>query len=259
SCCVDYEQSAPTFDERYELNPLDGVAQALLGLVADLDAQSVLEIGCGTGHWLAQLTSGDCRVFGLDFSPAMLRQARRRNESCRLMRGRAGQLPLLSTSFDLVFCVAAIHQFERQGEFVHEGCRLLRPGGALAVVGMDVRSPLHDWYIHDYFETTLRDDLERYPTREDLTDWAAGAGFSRIEFRAVERILDRHVGREVLEAPFLRKRSCSQLAALTDEAYEEGLRRIEAAVAEADEVGEEIVFVTDLQLMMLVCRVGEED
>jgi ubiquinone/menaquinone biosynthesis C-methylase UbiE len=256
---IDYSEIAERFDERYDVDALSGVAAALLELAASLQAQSILEVGCGTGHWLAELSVGRAPCFGVDYSLDMLRQARRRSDSFRLMRGRAGRLPLRSASFDLVFCVNAIHQFDRQREFLREARRLLRPGGALAVVGMDLWTPLHSWYVHDYFPTALSEDLERFPSPADLGEWAAYAGFALPEWRSVQRIQDRRVGREVFDAPFLKKESCSQLAAMSEEEYREGLRRIEEAVAEAEREGVEIAFVTDLHLEMLVAGVGEKD
>jgi SAM-dependent methyltransferase len=259
SRAADYGDIAPIFDQRYEADALEGVAQALVELAGALEARSILEVGCGTGRWLAEFASGARAPFGLDYSSPMLKEGRRRDRSFRLMRGRASQLPLRSASFDLVFCVNAIHQFEWQRDFVREARRLLRPGGALAVVGMDPRSPRHIWYIHDYFETTLMSDLERFPTLADLTDWAEEANFSSVERTELEPIQDRKVGREVLDAQFLRKDSCSQLANLSQMAYQDGLRRIESALAAAEEAGQEISFVTDLRLEMVVCRVGKED
>jgi hypothetical protein len=72
--------------------------------------------------------------------------------------------------------------------------------------------------------------------------------------RAVARILDHQRGRQVLDSPFLEKNACSQLALLTEEAYRTGLRRIEAAIADAEAKGEEIIFPVDLPLTMLTGR-----
>jgi hypothetical protein len=79
----------------------------------------------------------------------------------------------------------------------------------------------------------------------------ADAGFERVALEAIERINDPKHGRSVLEDPFLQKNACSQLALLTDDAYEAGLRRIEAALKAAEAAGEGLVFRTDLSIAML--------
>ncbi len=63
-------------------------------------------------------------------------------------------------------------------------------------------------------------------------------------------------GRAVLADPFLRQDAVSQLALLSAEAYAAGLRRIEGALAEAEEAGEVLVFPDDLSLAMLTAYKG---
>ena len=65
------------------------------------------------------------------------------------------------------------------------------------------------------------------------------------------------IGRGVLDDPFLQKDSCSQLALLPDEAYADGIRRIETALEEADATGDTLVFPVDILFGMLVGRVQE--
>jgi hypothetical protein len=138
---------------------------------------------------------------------------------------------------------------------VAEARRLLRPGGALAVIGMDPHGRRDSWYIYEYFEGMYEDDLERFPSWGSVLDWMVAEAFTEIEWRPVERILDAKIGREVLDNPFLEKDSCSQLALLTDEAFAAGLRRIKAALAETEPSAETLVFSTEILLAMLVGRV----
>jgi ubiquinone/menaquinone biosynthesis C-methylase UbiE len=217
-----------------------------------MGAERILEVGCGTGHWLASLRPVSGQLYGLDLSAGMLAQAGQRQTPLALIRGRAGQLPFPDRCFDLIYCVNAIHHFQQQRAFVFEARRLLRSGGMLAVVGMDPRAHRDRWYIYDYFEGTYETDLARFPSWGTVLDWMAAADFERVEWRWVERIVDQKQGRAVFDHPFLKKDSCSQLALLTDEAYAVGLDRIEAAVASAEAVGETVMFPTDLLLAMLV-------
>jgi hypothetical protein len=78
------------------------------------------------------------------------------------------------------------------------------------------------------------------------------AGADRVRCRVVERIQDIKVGRAVLDDPFLAKDAASQLVLLSDEAYADGIRRIEAALARAEAHGETLLFPSEITLGMLV-------
>ena len=254
---VDYDQIAPGFDRRYTVGSEQReIAAALAALAETEGSERILEVGCGTGYWLASLRPAANQLYGLDLSAGMLTQARSREERLALARGRACQLPFADACADLVYCVNAIHHFQRQRDFLFEARRLLRPSGTLAVAGMDPRAHRHRWYVYDYFVGTYETDLDRFPSWGTVIDWMVEAGFERIEWRLVERIEAHKVGREVFSDPFLQKDACSQLALLTDEAYAAGLRRIAAALTEAEAQGASITFATDLWQAMLVGRIG---
>ncbi len=252
---VDYDCIAPGYDRRY----INGSGQR--GIAEELQAltrgkERVLEVGCGTGHWLAGLHTAAGTLVGLDLSAGMLAQARARAEPLHLARGRACCLPFGDVCADLVYCVNAIHHFQRQRDFIFEARRLLRPHGSLVVAGSDPRAHRHRWYIYDYFPGTYETDLDRFPSWGTVLDWMIEAGFEQIEWRLVERIEDHKTGRDIFSDPFLQKDACSQLALLSDEAYAAGLRRIATALAEAEARGAPITFSTDLWQAILVGRVG---
>ncbi|MGD8626059.1 MAG: class I SAM-dependent methyltransferase [Anaerolineae bacterium] len=251
---VDYDAIAPGYDRRFAAGNNRGVAVALLALAQDIEAGDVLEVGCGTGHWLAGLGAVAPRRYGLDLSAGMLQQARDRGQNLRLVRGRAGRLPFPAGTFDLVYCANALHHFQQRRQFIFEARRLLRPGGVLAVVGTDPRLIRDRWYIYHYFEGTYQTDLARFPSWGTVLDWMAAAGFCHVAWRHVEQVVDDKVGRAVLQDPFLEKTACSQLALLSDEAYAAGLRRIETALAAAGASGQTVTFPVDLALSMAAGR-----
>ena len=269
---VNYEEIAPTYNQRYVANPLPQVAATLRALVQDLSPARILEVGCGTGRWLSEVRAPAAppvpartepgaqgrragrQVFGLDPSPAMLDQARPDHAPPDLACGQALHLPFLDHTFDLVFCVNALHHFGGPRAFVAEARRLLAPGGTLAVIGMDPRRSRDTWFIYDYFEGTYTADVRRMPTPGALVDWMAEEGFERVEWRPAERIFGPLTGRDVLKNSFLHKGGTSQLALLSDEAFVLGMQRIEAALAQAEAAGQTLVFPVDILLTIIVGR-----
>lgn len=252
---LDYDRIAPTYNQRFADARPRGTAGALLSLAQELEAERILEVGCGTAHWLADLRPVSEQLFGLDFSAGMLHQAQERDGALTLIQGRAGQLPFENATFDLVYCVNAIHHFDYQQSFVFEARRLLKVGGALAVLGFDPRQHRTKWYIYDYFEGAFATDLERFPSWGMIMDWMASAGFAHVEWRLAEWIWDDKRGHEVLDDPFLKKNAASQLALLSDQEYAIGLNKIQAALAEAKAAGETLVFPCEILVRALVGRV----
>jgi ubiquinone/menaquinone biosynthesis C-methylase UbiE len=249
---VNYDQVAPTYHQRYARNRLDGVRAALVELAQAQRAEMILEAGCGTGHWLVQLRPAARRVYGLDLSPGMLGEARRLQPALdRLACGRAAQLPFPGGTFDLVFCVNAFHHFDPHRAFVAEARRVLRRGGALALTGMEPRLSRDRWYLYQYFDGTYETDLRRFPPAGRVAEWMRAEGFDHIETRIVQRLSRQMRGPEVLNDPFLRKLSTSQLALLSDEAYAAGLERLRAAISEAESGGQTRLFPVDISFLMI--------
>jgi ubiquinone/menaquinone biosynthesis C-methylase UbiE len=249
---VNYDQIAPTYDRRFVDDGPRGTGTVLLTLAQELRAARLLEVGCGTGHWLALLRPATPHLFGLDLSAGMLSQARRRNGELALVRGRADRLPFPDSSFDLVCCVNAIHHFGNQRTFIAEARRLLRPGGALAVIGFDPRQHRDKWYIYDFFTGTYETDLQRFPSWGTVLDWMIATGFARVEWRFAERIEDHKQGGAVLDDPFLEKNACSQLALLSDDEYAAGLEALRAVVAAGEAGGEILRFPCEILLRALI-------
>jgi len=255
---VNYDQLAPTYDKRFADGRTERIGQALLDLAQKLNTSRILEVGCGTCHWLAQLHRVGSELYGLDLSTGMLNQAQGRRTGLSLVNGCARRLPFESDLFDLVFCVNAIHHFQDSRGFVTEATRVLRRGGVLAVVGNDPHSRKESWFAYRYFDGAYRTDLMRFPGWKTVREWMLEDGFEDIRWQEVERIVAPKYGRGVLEDPFLKKNSCSQLALLTEEAYRTGLERIEADLVEAEARGETLVFETDILTAMLAGRKARE-
>lgn len=244
---VDYDKLAGTYHTRYEAKLLHGVAEALRTLAGRGPARRILEVGCGTGHWLRGWPETVWAV-GLDRSLRMLAQA---PAAFPRVQGDANRLPFAAARFDLLYVVNALHHFDDPRAFVGEAAGAIAPGGILAIVTLEPRHLRHRWYLYDYFPGVWEMDLARFPALTDIAGWMAQDGLTAVERRVVERITDHRRGRAIFESPFLTKEACSQFALLSWEAYREGLRRIEAACQAAEDADREIVFPTELALHLV--------
>jgi ubiquinone/menaquinone biosynthesis C-methylase UbiE len=249
---VDYDRIAPVYNHRFAHDWPADRGRALVDLAQKVQPNQVLEVACGTGHWLTLLRPQVPRVFGLDLSLGMLNQAQARPVPLNLAQGRAEELPYRNDSLDMVFCVNAIHHFDDPRMFVAEAHRALRPGGTVAIVGSDPHSRMDSWYVYHYFDTTYATDLARFPIWPEVTGWLKRSGFENANLNEVERVDDPKHGREVLDDPYLRKHACSQLALLTEKAYATGLDKIKASLARAERHAEPIIFQSTFTIEMLV-------
>ncbi len=96
-------------------------------------AGTILDLGCGPGHWSQQLLARfgpGCRVFGLDIASGMLATAQARHgEAVQWLQADAAALPIAATSLDLVFSNLAIQWCLDLEAVFTELHRVLRPGG----------------------------------------------------------------------------------------------------------------------------------
>ncbi len=250
-----YNRVSAGYDGRYVQNPLSGVAATLRDLIVQVGARRVLEVGCGTGHWLETLAPQVEQIVGLDPSTGMLTQAQARTGNIALVNGRNDALPFADGSFDLVYVVNALHHFSDKPGFPAAVKRLLRPGGALALIGHDVPSAVGHWTVYEYFPETLEIDRARYPLWADVQAWMTATGYTVEPLRVAQHIHKEHRGRSVLSDHFLQRGGTSQLFLLTDAQYQAGIDRITRVIEEAEARGEEAVFRTDIQLYVAVGRV----
>lgn len=96
-------------------------------------ARSVLEVGCGTGHFTRWLNAQGFAAFGLELAPDMLAEARSRGGAL-LLRGDAGALPFADRSFDLTALVTTLEFLERPQLALTEALRVSRQGLLLGVL-----------------------------------------------------------------------------------------------------------------------------
>lgn len=253
---VAYDEVAKLYDLRYTAGPV-GVVEILSSCAARTGAARILEVGCGTGHWLRRL-AGPAALYGLDYSGGMLARARARSDALLLCRGEAGHLPFAAHSFAFIYCVHAIHHFRSPADFISQAHGLLRPGGILAVIGMDPHPGRDRWYIYDYFPGTRQTDLRRYPSSTTLLRLMGEAGFAGCEQLSGARLHQDFAGKEVYHDPILQKNGASQLSLLSDEEFSAGMARIREALAKAAAGGREIIFPAHISLPALIGFVPEK-
>lgn len=126
-------------------NPLiQQVKRQMLELRPVGEGDQLLDVGCGLGHEvrrLAQLAGPRGRVAGIDASPAMITEARRRGAGLALPVsfevGDAHQVRFADGTFDLCRTERVLRYVDRPEAVLAEMTRLARPGGSVLAFDFD--------------------------------------------------------------------------------------------------------------------------
>jgi demethylmenaquinone methyltransferase / 2-methoxy-6-polyprenyl-1,4-benzoquinol methylase len=179
----------PTYDRYAALLSLGQDPRWRRFLVSRIEAgerDTVLDVATGTGAVARELvTQKGCKVVGLDQSPEMLAEARRRAPSLKFVEGRAEQLPFPDAAFDALTFTYLLRYVDDPTATLQELARVVRSGGTIAglefAVPRGIWRPLWELYVRvglplagrtlsrgwaevgDFLGPSIRGFYERYP------------------------------------------------------------------------------------------------
>lgn len=98
---------------------------------------TVVDVGCGTARAVAELAEHGAHAIGVDLDPAMLAAARRRFPDIDVRAGDATALPLGDGQAHGYRADKVYHVLPDPHAALAEACRVLAPGGRIALLGQD--------------------------------------------------------------------------------------------------------------------------
>jgi SAM-dependent methyltransferase len=113
-------------------------------------ARRVLDLGCGTGFFLAELERERPGAVGLDISHDMLRVSEKYVPGARVITADAETLPFMDGSFDTIFCKGCLHHTRDHVGFLSKCRRALSDGGV-----MILSEPCNDNFLIRWARTLL--------------------------------------------------------------------------------------------------------
>ncbi len=141
----------------------------------------VADVGTGTGFVAAGLAPLAAKVYGFDFSPAMLDVARRNLAlfpNVELRQASGDRLPLPGGTLDGVFANMYLHHAPQPPQAIREMARLLKPGGVLCLTDLDAHD--HTWQREPMADLWLGFE------RVDVRRWLADVGLAEIDVDCAE-------------------------------------------------------------------------
>lgn len=133
----------------------------------------VVDLGCGTGELLSGIKSITLSAIGVDSSPKMLEETRRRfqgeHQDIDLRLGELEHLPLRNEEADCAVISMVLHHLSNPHTVLNEINRILKPGGSFILVDFDKHN-IEDMR-HSYGDQWLGF------TGEEIEKWLASQNF----------------------------------------------------------------------------------
>jgi SAM-dependent methyltransferase len=150
----------------------------MLDRLARPGGKDIVDIGCGGGALVRELTACGARVVGVEVSAQQLAAAVAQDDGngARYVVGEAQRLPLDDAGADLAVFMRTLHHVPEPSmlEALREARRVLRPDGLVYVA-----EPLTEG---DFFElvSLVEDELEVRRAAQDVLTRALAAGLERV-------------------------------------------------------------------------------
>ncbi len=187
------EKSRRSFDRRastYDSSRLGKEAGAVHGRVLQkleqLQFDSILDVGCGTGTLLSliKLENRNTAISGGDLSPEMIKVAEDKlGGKADLRVGDSEELPWTESSFDVVLSTQSFHHYPNPGKVLVEMKRVLKANGHLIIT--DVWSPTPVRQIMNLLMRFDKDGDVRVYSEKEICRLVEGSGFKSIEWGVI--------------------------------------------------------------------------
>ena len=113
------------------------IISELLPIVPD---NSMLELGCGSGHWTQFFVEKGFKVTGVDISEAMLDIAKQKNIDAQFMLADCANLPFANNSFSFIATITMLEFVDDIDKVIKEIYRVLKKGGYLVIGSLNADS-----------------------------------------------------------------------------------------------------------------------
>ncbi|WP_327356885.1 methyltransferase domain-containing protein [Streptomyces sp. NBC_01304] len=144
----------------------------------------VVDVGCGAGRAVAELTERGTRVTGVDLDLQMIEVARQRWPKARFETAGAYELPFADASLTGYRADKLYHDLDHPDRALAEARRVLAPGGRVVLIGQD-----WDTFVVDADDPALtrtmvhaRADRVTHPrAARRYRGWLLDAGFTDVQ------------------------------------------------------------------------------
>jgi ubiquinone/menaquinone biosynthesis C-methylase UbiE len=212
------------------------IVKRLQALIAEFGNPSsiVLDIGCGTGSYLNELTSIEpMNKVGMDLSLNMLSQGRSpKTDSLLVQADFNSSFPFSDKSFDLIIAVDCLHFAKDLSLTLNEVCRVLKRNG-IFIAALHTPDDIKRQTLSKYFPQAELFDLQEANSLMPLCSVGNSLGMECI--RAYNELEEFEPDNHFIE--IFERKCASVLNKIDTECFEVGLKNLKSDLANANLVG----------------------
>jgi SAM-dependent methyltransferase len=133
-----------------------GILTPMLDLLGSLNGKCILDAGCGEGYLARVLAASGAQVTGIDISPRLIEQARRKDPDGSIdyrVADLSRPLPGHAGSFDRVASYLVLNDVPGYQGFARTIASVLRPGGKAVLAFNNPYYGFLSRHVTDYFDS----------------------------------------------------------------------------------------------------------
>jgi ubiquinone/menaquinone biosynthesis C-methylase UbiE len=169
-----YDKVSNAYDATRKPDPR--LTNAILEQLRPQSRGKYLDVGCGTGNYLAELARQGYAMVGLDVSVGMLGVAREKSATSEFIHSPAERIPLADASMAGAFSCLAVHHFADLEAMARELHRVLKPSARFVIFTTDPCQTRTFW-LNEYFGELMRSSESLMPSVTRIVTALQRAGF----------------------------------------------------------------------------------
>lgn len=173
---------------RCNMGELTGIKQEMIKKICVRDDDKILDIGCGNGDFLSELTKWrDAVGYGLDISKEAIQAAQEEYPELQFSVGSSKDLSQYEDDmFRIITVSSAFANFPDQQAFINEVARILAPGGRFYVGEFDLPAGAR---IAGNLLMKVMPSKERMPSTYEFLDMFKKAGLTKFRVYRKKHLL----------------------------------------------------------------------
>jgi len=232
---IDYDN----ISENYSIyrNASSTVVNHILEEIKNKDIKKILELGCGTADYLyALMQQLKCDSYGFDSSKSMINKANVKNPGLNLsVNDLHNVFDYADDFFRFAYSIDVIHYVEDLNHYFKECMRVLNKGGIMLTI-TDSDEDLKNRTITKYFPESLEIEKNRYPGVYKTVKSMQNNGFKGINITHSEK--EYKMDDKIFQK--FRNKAFSAIKLISDESFEEGIKKIEEDMKKNDCIVKEL-------------------